>query len=766
VNPRPGGRRTRGVTARRDPLVRPGARIGAAVILAGVLATSAPSPAWAQDLPEVDLQVVVFLIDRVSFEELLAVPQIRALARRGGAGLMTTRTVPGDTGNGRYVTLGAGAVSAGPEERVLAYNPTERVFGDRADDRFLEAHPGEESPVGPFLMDPEAYVEANEGRSVPGSLGEVLARKHRTVSVFGNSDYRAGRHRPAVLLAMRANGEARAGRLGFGLAPAFGGEPAFPVPIARPNPDELGGFRTDYSVLRFLAEGAVRPPAPSGITSHLTVLDFGDTARIDTEAPFADPGQVRRQRREALMDMGEAMGVFISRLQAPRAMVVVVSPNPSHEMRGRKDELAPLVVAQGPSDRLFPESGSIRTLTSDTTRRVGVVSNEDVAPTILSFFGIFAPAEMHGSAVRVVDAPLPFPLHERHLANRRMTVPIQIGAGVAITVVGLASIALILGRRRVPRWVGLATPALPLMLGSAAVALLAAGDLQTLGYGNVVGFLVLVTVGTAGVAAASRVAGPLVPPAVVGLVVLAYLAAEAESGWTATLHPFLGGSALDGARFYGMPNVEEGLLLGAAAFVAAAVPTGVGFLLLVYAALFAGLPEIGANLGGALAGLVGAGVYLALRLRGRVGWPRWLMAAGVVVAGMALVLAAHRFAESPTHGSRLLESSTGLLDLLGTAVLRLAVGWRLVLDVPFAAIPVLGLPVLLYLALRPRGVLADAFARFPAARAAIVAIVAGSLVAVAANDSGPAAAGLGFGMALGGILYVSLVEARWRTATG
>jgi hypothetical protein len=215
-----------------------------------------------------------------------------------------------------------------------------------------------------------------------------------------------------------------------------------------------------------------------------------------------------------------------------------------------------------------------------------------------------------------------------------------------------------------------------------------------------------------------------------------------------------------------MPNVEEGLLLGAAAYVAAAVPLGVGFLILVYGALFAGLPDIGANLGGALVGFVGAGVYLALRLRGRIGWPRWLLAAGVVVAGMALVLAAHRFAASPTHGSRLLEASDGLPDLVGTVVRRLAVGWRLVLDVPFAAIPVLGLPVLLYLALRPRGVVADAFARFPAARAALVAVIAGSLVGAVANDSGPAAAGLGFGMALGGILYLSLVEARWKSATG
>jgi hypothetical protein len=742
------------------------ARIGAAVGLAAALVPVAAWPASAQEQPEVDLQVVVFIIDRVSFEELLAVPQIRALARRGGAGLMTTRTASGDAGSGRYVTLGAGAVSAGPEERVLAYNPTERVFGERADDLFLAAHPGEQTPVGPFLMEPEVYVEANEGRSVPGSLGEVLARKHRTVSVFGNSDYRAGRHRPAVLVAMRTDGEARAGHLGFGLAPAFGGEPAFPVPIDRPRPDELGGFRTDYAVMRFLAEGAVRPPGPSAISSHLTVLDFGDTARIDTEAPLADPGHVRRERREALTEMGEVMGVFISRLQAPRTMVVVVSPSPSHEMRERKDELAPLVVAQGPTDGLFPESGPIRTLTSDTTRRVGVVSNEDMAPTILAFFGIFTPPEMHGSPVRVVDDPLPFPLHERHLANRRMTVPIQVGAGVAITVVGLASLGLILARRRVPRWIGLAAPALPLTLGALAVALLAAGDLQTLSYRNVVLFLVLVTLGTAAVAAASRVAGPLVPPAVVGLAVLGYLAAEAESGWTATLQPFLGGSALDGARFYGMPNVEEGLLLGAAGYVAMAVPPGVGFLVLVYGALFAGLPEIGANLGGALTGFVGAGVYLALRLRGRVGWSRWVIGAGVVVAGMALVLAAHRFAASPTHGSRIIESADGLLDLLGTAGRRLSVGWRLVLDVPFAAIPVLGLPVLLYLALRPRGALAEAFARFPAARATILAVIAGSLVATVANDSGPAAAGLGFGMALGGMLYLSLVEARWRTATG
>ena len=49
---------------------------------------------------------------------------------------------------------------------------------------------------------------------------------------------------------------------------------------------------------------------------------------------------------------------------------------------------APLLMAQGSPGELLSASGPLHGLTSDTTRQDGLVANVDVAPTVLSFFGL------------------------------------------------------------------------------------------------------------------------------------------------------------------------------------------------------------------------------------------------------------------------------------------------------------------------------------------------------------------------------------------
>lgn len=711
-------------------------------VLAAALLHVAPEARAQEDPPELDRQILVFLVDRVSFEELLAVEEVRALARRGGAALMSPVTPPGDLGGGAYLTLGTGIRSVGPEPRVLAFDHEEAFRGRRAAEVWSELHGGDEPPPGPFLLRPELYREANDGRSSPGLLGEILARAGRTVEVFGNADDTVGVNRPGILVAMDRRGSATAGTL-RGLVVQRSGE-----------------------------------EVPSDPARHVLVVDLGETLRIDAEAASTSPETLRDRRREALDEAGAAIRRLVTAAAAEEVLVIVVTPSPSSEMDRVKDQVTPIVVARGSPGSMFPQQGPLGTLTTDTTRRVGLVSNEDVAPSILSFFDLPVPAEMNGSAIRSVPDPPPFDLHRRHLDNRRMSVPVQVGAGIAVTVVGLASALLLYRRRWVPRRVGRLSPALPLAMVPLAVAALAAGDLPRLGYGTVAPFLAAVTVAVTLLALPLRRLGPLIPPAALGLGVLAYFSAEASSGWTATLAPFLGGSALDGARFYGLPNVDIGLLLGAAAFVAASLHPVPGFVILCFTAFLAGLPDAGANLGGALTLFAGAGLWLALRIisgptpEAPPSMRRWVRAAavtgvavGVAAAGMLMVVAAHAFlADTPTHGARFAEGAAGggLSGLWRIAVGRLAVGWRLLVDVPFAAIPVMGLPVCLWVILRARGVVGETLSRHPEWRDALIVVSVGSIVALLVNDSGPAAAGLGFGMAAAGILYLPLVEERWK----
>ena len=229
--------------------------------------------------------------------------------------------------------------------------------------------------------------------------------------------------------------------------------------------------------------------------------------------------------------------------------------------------------------------------------------------------------------------------------------------------------------------------------------------------------------------------------------------------WTGALTPFVGGSELDGGRFYGLPNVFIGLLIGACLWVAHRLRTGAGVALLVGVALFAGLPYVGANLGGGVTLFASAGVWLAVRERGRLGvWRGIGVIVGMTVLGMALLLVAHAISPFETHVARFEEQAGGLGGAVGKVGDRLQVGFDLIGRNPFALIPVIGLPVAIAAVLWPPAPLRPSLQRSPAWRDAILVTLLAGVVAYLANDSGPAAAGFAFGLGLGGLLGVSLLS--------
>ena len=446
--------------------------------------------------------------------------------------------------------------------------------------------------------------------------------------------------------------------------------------------------------------------------------------------------------------------------------VFVASTTPSAEMLRDKDELHPLVLGSGSPTTLFPEledEGSLErgeegSLTSDSTRRDGVVTDLDVIPSIAEFMGVDPPVDATGAPIEIIEGPPPFELHERYLAQRRMYIPIGAAAASYVIGFGLLAVAVLASGervgvrwRRVAGWISLSVAML-------AVGLLAAGHLPELTYATVVPFVALVTVfGTLAFAPLER-RDHLLVPAGIGLAVMAFFVVEAALGWSAMLTPFVGGSQLDGGRFYGMPNVSIGLLVGACFWVAQRLRTSAGVWLLVGAALFAGLPLVGANLGAAATLFAGAGLWIAVRDRERLGvWKGVAVVLAFTLLGTALILVIHAVSPIETHVTRFEEEVSGLGGVFEKFVDRLQVGFDLIARNPLALIPVLGLPLAILAVLRPPSALRPSLEGSPAWRDAILATLLTGVVAYVVNDSGPAAAGFAFGLGLGGLLGVSLL---------
>ena len=439
-------------------------------------------------------------------------------------------------------------------------------------------------------------------------------------------------------------------------------------------------------------------------------------------------------------------------------LVIVLSASPSAASAADGDELGTVIAAWGDPDELLRADGEPRALTSDSSRRAGVVATVDPAATVAEWLDLPYDA---GSPIRATDEPAPLGLYERYLQQRRLAVPV---AAVSWTLMGLAGVASVLAlrfRHRVSDRTLATAGALAASLPWLALGLLLVGHLPSLTPWTVAAFLAAFTV--AGVAfgrwaAAKR--GILTAVAATGAVVLVALGFEAATGWPAAVTPLAGGGQLDGGRFFGMPNAEIGLVLGAALFVAHRIPTVAGTALLGLCALVTGSPWTGANFGAAITLFAAAGLWLGIRTR-RPWWFVALLTAAVTTAGMLVIAVMHRYlTERPTHVTAFLEGSGGVMGAVERLIDRLGVGLDLVVESPFSALPVIGTLVLLFVVLRPPPSVAASFDGRDRWREALLTILLGSVVAYLANDTGAAALGFGFGTAMSGLLDVSLATAR------
>jgi hypothetical protein len=490
------------------------------------------------------------------------------------------------------------------------------------------------------------------------------------------------------------------------------------------------------------AGGAALMVPQGGLATEGSRLSFTTSLDVRFESLDTDLETAAATVRRTVSELGDRT-----------VLVFVASTTTSPEMRERNDEVLPLVLAAGPAAELFPDAGQPRALTSDSTRRSGVVSDLDVFATLS---GRFEPER--GSIIRVTDDPAPFELHERYLAQRRLSVPFGTAALAYLGTVGVAALVLVARPGAVPPVVRRAVGWACLSVAMLAAGMFAAGHLPDLSYATAVPMVAIVTVfGTMAFSPLERRDVTLVP-AGIGAGILAFFVVEALLGWRGMVTPLAGASQLDGARFFGLPNLAIGLLVGAGLWVAQRLPTRAGFALLCAVALLAGLPIAGANLGGAVTAFAAAGMWVAVRERERLGaWRGLAIAAASTVLGTAVIVIAHALSPDPTHVSGLGGSADGIAGVLERYRDRLEIGLDLIAEHPAVLVPVLGLPVALLVVLRPPEAIGASFARRLAWRDAVLVTLLAGVVAYLANDTGAAAAGLAFGLGVGGMLGVSLL---------
>jgi len=473
----------------------------------------------------------------------------------------------------------------------------------------------------------------------------------------------------------------------------------------------------------------------------VVAIDPGETLRADEYSEEARPDVAHEHLITAIERSDALLGRVVRNLDDDDLLIVIA---PSGPRRTEIDNLTPIVAVGEGVERGW--------LTSPLTRRDGLVLLTDVASTVLEAQDAPIPDEVSDSALTVVpadnsDATERFVNSDREAAFREefvtvatvSVIALMFGllaatfglfisgsrhASTAVTVLGLAVLALPPSTVFIKMFGGWrlgAVGATFLLFGSVAVLTVTTLQIRR----RTVGGLSLLLLGLA--------------LAVVDLLLGAQWQLNAAFGYS----PLLAG------RFYGNGN------LGYAVFFTSAIVGLCGladiqgrrraplwlWLGLVAVLVIEGLPQLGADLGGVLAGVPAICVVWLIardrpvRIRTVVG----LAVAGVVAAAAMLGVDLLRPAARRTHLGRFAADALNDPGDVWLIVQRkIDANVNLFLDTRWTWIVPTAIVLLLLLFWRGRGLLGGVLSERPLLRAAIWGSLTAGIVGMAVNDSGVA----------------------------
>ena len=334
-------------------------RLGIVALLFTFAFVSLGAPAKAQSDCS---RAVVFTLPGVTWEmiEDVHAPGLMSVVAEGATGSMSVRTISARTSYAAgFATLGAGS-------RVDASRFTGAPrYGSDYDESDEELFVADVEVAGLSELKADALEAGYD--AVPGALATALG--DIPVTAIGNSDLRdpppapAGYGRWALLAAMDAEGIVDSAATGPSLL--------------KSDSSAAWDLRTDPQASGEAVDDAL------GDECGVTFIDPGDLARVDERALVVGDDStgpdVEDQRAEAIVAADVLLRRVVDQLDFERDLLLVVSPtSPWFEEEGHLG----IAVVRGPGF----EAG--QTLQSASTRRTGIVTLPDVAPTILEHQGL------------------------------------------------------------------------------------------------------------------------------------------------------------------------------------------------------------------------------------------------------------------------------------------------------------------------------------------------------------------------------------------
>lgn len=301
-------------------------------------------------------RVVVLLIDSLALGDLQDLPNFNRIIGSGGLGLMNTRTESFTSVNrpSAYLTVGMGVRAKLPEPKNGFTVEQKAVTGGTKTEPLFQI-------VNRNAGSLNELVRQNYPNYMLGNLGEIAKKLGKKISLVGNADTDKPQNE-STLAAMDNSGVIGTGNISRDLL--------------QKDSQFAWGHRTDINKLLAYSLEALK-------TSDLVFIDFGDTTRVNEAENRLklNRADLLRMKTLALQSADMFLGKLLDQVDPDNTVLMIASPVPSAvEISRGNMSLAPII--------LYEKEVSPGVLTSNTTRRSGLVTNTDIGPTVLHKLGV------------------------------------------------------------------------------------------------------------------------------------------------------------------------------------------------------------------------------------------------------------------------------------------------------------------------------------------------------------------------------------------
>ena len=755
-------------------------RVALLMCSVALLMASAVVPAAGRAAVDPASRVVLVMTPYLQWSDITTqTPALYALASEGAVGNINVRnrnrsaTIPGTAEQGA-LTFSSGAWAAMDSAAPSAYSVNEPYNEGTAAEAFTRLTGM--TPSGAdivFLGLPRVLRQSVAAATldvVPGTLGGEIVAGGGVTAAIGNGD--PGRDtrevwhsRPAGVAAIGYDGLVSYGDVS---ARTLRDDLAEPFGVAT----DIDLFMAQYAdVERSIADTA----GPAFI-----VLDPGDLTRAAGIESITSPQESMKQHARAVAAVDSIVGRVRETLPGD-ALLIVATPV-EMEAVGSVTGLAPIIMYG---------RGTLGYLSSSSTQRAGLVTNLDMAASVLDVFGLTRPVQVLGNPMFADGSTAP--LDERietlvHIDATAVAIdaakPAVANGFIAVTLLVLLASTVVLLRAR--RWTTSTVKRSAALFRIALLGILSVPPATLLMFVfypapksplPAVSFLAVCSLVLWALALVAKRYAPMrLPIASLSLLMTILVLIDQWFGAPWSLTSFFGYSPLIAARYYGIGNESAALLFGSAL-------VGVSFLMdqwpLSRATRFGRMwgvpllgavivgtcaaPSMGANIGVIAWGVVGFAVAWALMNGFSVTW-RLAVAALLIIVAMVAVFSLLDMSggASQTHLGRAWESADqGGVSALWTIVARKAeTNLRVLTHTNWSLVLIGVLAFLGFMRWRPQGDFAAALDENPYFSAAMAACLIGGLAAYFTEDSGIVIPALIMVYLAAGILYLMLDRLR------